>query len=83
MRFLGHVLSKCLKVVPEYKVAFVTLSYKDTSRFYLKQGETDGIVNYGLSMKNIIVSALLTSPDEFFFWYICYSCCIIFSTWNI
>ena len=64
MRFLGHVLSKCLKVVPEYKVAFITLSHKDTSRFYLKQGETDGIVNYGLSMKNIVVSALFNEKKE-------------------
>ena len=64
MRFLGHVLSRCLKVIPDYKVAYVTLSHQDTARFYLKQGETDGIVNYGLSMKNIIVSALFNEKKE-------------------
>ena len=64
MRFLGHVLSRCLKIVPDYCVAYIVLTKEDTSRFYLKPGETDGIVNYALSIENIEVAALLNQKDD-------------------
>ena len=64
MRFLGHVLSKCLKIVPDYKVAYIVLTKEDTEKFYLKQGETDGLVNYALSIENIEFAALFNQKAD-------------------
>ena len=64
MRFLGHVLSRCLKIVPDYCVAYIVLTQEDTSKFYLKPGETDGIVNYALAIENIEVAALLNEKKD-------------------
>lgn len=64
MRFLGHVLSRCLKIVPDYKVAYIVLTKEDTSKFYLKQGETDGLVNYALSIENIEFAALFNQKPD-------------------
>lgn len=64
MRFLGHVLSRCLRIIPDYRIAYITLSQEDTNKFYLKPGETDGIVNYALSIENIEVAALLNQKND-------------------
>ncbi len=64
MRFLGHVLSRCLKIVPNYKVAYIVLTKEDTEKFYLKQGETDGLVNYALSIENIEFAALFNQKND-------------------
>ncbi len=64
MRFLGHVLSKCLKIVPGYNVSYITISKEDISRFYLHSGDTDGIVNYGLALKNIKLTALFKEKKD-------------------
>lgn len=64
MRFLGYVLSRCLRIVNDYKVAYIVLKKEDTSRFYLKQGETDGLVNYALSIENIEVAALFNQKND-------------------
>ena len=64
MRFLGHVLSRCLKIVPDYKVAYIVLKKEDTDRFFLKQGETDGLVNIALSIENIEFAALFNQKTD-------------------
>ena len=64
MRFLGHVLNKCLKIVPGHKVSYITISREDISRFYLHAGDTDGIVNYGLSLKDIKLTAMFKEKKD-------------------
>ena len=64
MRFLGHILSKCLKIIPGYNVSYITISKEDISRFYLHAGDTDGIVNYGLSLKDIRLTAMFKEKKD-------------------
>ena len=64
LRFLGYVLSRCLKTINGYKVAYVALSQDDFKKFIVRPGDTDGIVNYALSVKDIILAALLNEKKD-------------------
>jgi bifunctional oligoribonuclease and PAP phosphatase NrnA len=58
-RLLGHALSEKLTVLPEYRTAYMVLSLEDLKRFNSEIGDTDGIVNYGLSIENVVMSVLI------------------------
>jgi len=57
-RLLGYVLSEKLTVLPEYRTACMVLSLEDLKRFDSSIGDTDGIVNFGLSIENVVMSVL-------------------------
>lgn len=58
-RLLGYVLSEKLTVLPQYRTAYMVLSLEDLKRFDSSMGDTDGIVNYGLSIENVVMSVLI------------------------
>lgn len=58
-RLMGFVLSEKLKVLPEYKTAYMTLSAEELKRFGSQTGDTEGFVNYGLSIKGIKLSVMI------------------------
>ncbi len=58
-RLLGYALSEKLTVLPEYRTAYMVLSLEDLKRFNSEIGDTDGIVNYGLSIENVVMSVLM------------------------
>ena len=58
-RLLGYVLSEKLTVLPEYRTVYMVLSLDDLKCFGSEIGDTDGIVNYGLSLDNIVMSVLM------------------------
>lgn len=58
MRLLGHSLSTKMKVFPEHRAAYIALSREELKSFNYAIGDTEGLVNYPLSIKNIIFSAL-------------------------
>jgi phosphoesterase RecJ-like protein len=60
LRLLGYCLSEKMTLVPELETAFISLSKEELERFDFKTGDTEGIVNYPLSIKNVKVSILLT-----------------------
>jgi phosphoesterase RecJ-like protein len=50
-------------VLPEYHAAYITLSKKDLERFNHQIGDTEGVVNYALSIKDINLAALFMERD--------------------
>lgn len=58
-RLLGYVLSEKLTVLPQYRTVYMVLSLEELKRFNSEIGATDGIVNYGLSLDNIVMSVLM------------------------
>lgn len=64
LRFVGHCLSSCLHVVPEYKVAYLKVDREVFRQFPIKTGDTEGLVNYALSLKGVNMGVLLTANDE-------------------
>ena len=58
LQFLGYVLSQKLIVLPEFRTAYMVLTEAELQRFNSSTGETEGIVNYGLQVENVVMSAL-------------------------
>jgi phosphoesterase RecJ-like protein len=58
LQFLGYVLSQKLIVIPEFRTAYMVLTDAELIRFNSSAGETEGIVNYGLQVENVVMSAL-------------------------
>lgn len=59
LRLMGFVLSEKLKVLPEYRTAYMTLSMEELKQFGSQTGDTEGFVNYGLSIKGIRLSVMI------------------------
>ncbi|MFN5761328.1 MAG: DHH family phosphoesterase [Sphingobacteriales bacterium] len=64
LRFLGHVLSNRLEILYEYNTAVISIPKSDILRFNIRTGDTEGLVNYPLSIKGIKFAALLIDRDE-------------------
>lgn len=60
---LGQALSN-LQILPEYKTAFITLTQEEQNKFNYEKGDTEGVVNYALSLKNIIFAAIFIEDVE-------------------
>ena len=59
LRLLGHVLHNRMEVLPEYRTAIITLTKKDYEDFKISRGDTEGLVNYLLMMKDIVLAAFI------------------------
>jgi bifunctional oligoribonuclease and PAP phosphatase NrnA len=58
MRLMGYCLNEKMKVFPEFKTAFISISKKEMERFNYKTGDTEGFVNLPLSVEGVVFSAL-------------------------
>ncbi|MCM5662835.1 DHH family phosphoesterase [Galbibacter mesophilus] len=57
LHLLGCAL-KNLVALPEYNTVYITLSREELQQFNYKKGDTEGFVNYGLSLKGIKFAAI-------------------------
>ena len=63
LQLLGCALSN-LKVLPEYRAAYITLTLSELQRFDYKKGDTEGFVNYALSLDNIVLAAIFIEDAQ-------------------
>lgn len=59
LRFLGHALLNRMEVFYEYNTAMIAIPYSDLKRFDLQTGDTEGVVNFLLSIQGIKLAALI------------------------
>jgi phosphoesterase RecJ-like protein len=64
LRLTGYVLNQKLMVLPQYRTAYMTLSQDELKRFEVQTGDTEGLVNYGLSIKDVQLSVLMYDRGE-------------------
>jgi len=64
LRLTGYVLNQKLMVLPEYRTAYMTLSQDELKKFDVQTGDTEGLVNYGLSIKDVQLSVLMYDRGE-------------------
>ncbi len=64
MKLLGFCLNERMKVIPEHSTAYIYLTKEDLKRFNYKVGDTEGIVNYTLSIGLVKFGALFTERDD-------------------
>ena len=64
MKFLGYVLLERMEIFPKYNAGLITLSRKELKLFNVQSGDTEGLVNYALSIANIRFATLITERGD-------------------
>jgi len=64
LRLLGFALTNKMKVFAEKGFAYISLSQDELKQFNFKKGDTEGLVNYPLSIQGIKFSVLLTEKEK-------------------
>lgn len=59
LRFIGYALMEKLVVKEDQRVSYFVINAEEHERFHLKSGDTEGLVNYALSIKGINVAAII------------------------
>ncbi len=63
LQLMGRALQN-MKVLPEYKTSYITLTQKELDEFHYEKGDTEGIVNYGLTIKGIHFAAIFIEHKD-------------------
>jgi len=64
MRFLGYVLLEKMEIFPQYNAGLIALSRKDIYKYNVQSGDTEGLVNYPLSIAGIKFATLITERGD-------------------
>ena len=64
MRLLGYSLNDKMEVMPVYRTAFISLSRTDQLKYNFQDGDSEGFVNYPLSIKGIRFSVLFIERED-------------------
>ena len=63
LKLLGYCLSEKMEVLSDLGVSIITLTQKELQRFNFKKGDTEGVVNYALSIEGVNVAAFMVERD--------------------
>ena len=58
LRFLGYMLKDKLVVRREFNTAYITVTQQELRDYDSKTGDTEGLVNYALSIEGIVLAAI-------------------------
>lgn len=64
LHFLSFAISQRLVVLPEVHAAYFVIQKEDYKRYDLKSGDTEGLVDYALSLKGILLAAVLQEKED-------------------
>jgi len=64
LRFIGFVLTNRMEIFYEHNAALIAIPWKDLVKYEIKTGDTEGLVNYPLSIQGIKMAALIIDRDE-------------------
>lgn len=63
LQLLGTALRN-LRILEEYKTAYISLSQREMNSFNFKKGDTEGFVNYGLSLNGVVFAAIFIEDQK-------------------
>jgi len=64
LKLVGYVLDQKMKYYPEYNTVLMGLSEEELKRFSYKKGDTEGLVNYGLSIDGVVLSIFVRESKD-------------------
>lgn len=64
LRFLGYCLSNKLEVIREYNTAIISVTKDELAQYHSITGDTEGVVNYALSINGIRLAALIVERTD-------------------
>jgi phosphoesterase RecJ-like protein len=65
LRLLGHAINTKMVVIPEYGAAYISLNQKELEEFHFEPGDTEGFVNYPLTIKGVALTAIFIEKDSY------------------
>ncbi|MDR2894475.1 MAG: DHH family phosphoesterase [Alistipes sp.] len=65
LRLLSHALGPKMELFEDGRVACISLTEKELRRFDFRQGDSEGFVNYPLSIESVKMSALMVENHRF------------------
>ncbi|MEJ7588417.1 MAG: DHH family phosphoesterase, partial [Ferruginibacter sp.] len=63
-RFIGNVLQNRMQIFYEYNTALIAVPQQDLLKFNVITGDTEGLVNYPLSIKGIKLASIIIDRGE-------------------
>jgi bifunctional oligoribonuclease and PAP phosphatase NrnA len=63
LQLMGRALQN-MKIFPEHQTTYTTLTQQELDQFNHIKGDTEGIVNYGLSIKGVVFTAIFIENAE-------------------
>jgi phosphoesterase RecJ-like protein len=63
LRLLGSALEN-MRIFPEFKTSYITLTQNELDTFNYVKGDTEGIVNYGLTIKGVVFAAIFIEHKD-------------------
>lgn len=63
MRFLGFALHEKLIHLSAYRVSYMFFSEEELNLYHSKSGDTEGVVNYGLSVAGTVMSVIFIEKE--------------------
>ncbi|MEZ4684896.1 MAG: bifunctional oligoribonuclease/PAP phosphatase NrnA [Bacteroidia bacterium] len=61
---LGYVLNERMTLIPEKHFAYMTIPLSDMEKFDIQNGDTEGFVNFPLSVRGINLSVIMKQDQE-------------------
>lgn len=63
-RLFGYVINRKMKIFHNGTVAYMSLKSDELKRFWFQQGDSEGFVNYPLTIKKMKISAMFTEHTD-------------------
>ncbi len=64
LKFLGYCLNEKLEVLSDFNTSVISISRAELDKYDVMTGDTEGIVNYGLSITGIRLTALIVERKD-------------------
>ena len=64
LKFVGYALSEKLVVLKEFNTAYMSINAEELTKFNSKTGDTEGLVNYALSIEGIVFAAIIIDRND-------------------
>ncbi|GHB46183.1 DHH family phosphoesterase [Mongoliitalea lutea] len=64
LKFIGFAISRRLVILQDLKTAYFAINKKDLRKYNSQTGDTEGLVNYALSLDGIKIAALFTERED-------------------
>src|SRR5688572_13521586 len=61
---IGFTLNHKLQVQTDFRTAIISLSFEESEKLGIKKGDTEGLVNYTLSIDNMVMGAFFHERDK-------------------
>ena len=64
LKFIGFAISRRLTIREDLQTAYFAISKKDLKKYQSRTGDTEGLVNYALSLDGIKIAALFSERED-------------------